>query len=123
METLEAPAPEDVVPQQHLGTESGRLVQPDHSRVALRNVRDDLVHAQMIETVVEHQQLGVEREPASPVLHLPDEYRSKLAPAVPAVEVHDAHRAHRHRVRARPNGLWVGGRPRIASVDEPETAT
>src|SRR5450432_349941 len=65
MQTFKSAASENVIPQQRLVLEPGSLMQPQDARVALRNMGYHLVHAEVIEAVVEHQQLCIFRE-ASP---------------------------------------------------------
>ena len=62
----------------------------DHVGIALGNVRDHLVHTEVIEAVVQHQNFGIPRKTSAAVFQFADEDWSELAASISPVEVHDA---------------------------------
>src|SRR5450631_4156260 len=95
VQSFEPSLAEDVVSEDGVAPEAGRLVQSNHVCVAFGNVGDHLVQAEVIEAVVEHEYLRVLGHASASIRHLADEDRAELTLAVSPVEIHDADGAHR----------------------------
>ena len=96
MEAFEPAGSEDVITQNDVAPEAGRLMQSDHPGVAVRDVGNHLVQSKVVEAIVENQNLRLLCDATPPILQRADENRSELAAPIAPVEVHDSDGSHLH---------------------------